>query len=139
MSDGFEEIDNPDLGFLKLKTPIDLPEYAVLTDISTDVEGGKKFTAAAVVRTEEEPIADLQEVNYLAVKSAVAEGYRFGFGVTLFSKGGDSGSGLFLVVKGHVTHKMIGVARQPDFDSQTDQLTRIDPEVLGWLKSNGAM
>ena len=34
---------------------------------------------------------------------------------------------------------MIGVARQPDFDSKTDQLTRIDPDILSWLKTNGAL
>lgn len=139
MSNEFEAVENPDLGFLKLKTPIDLPAYAVLTDISKDVENGEPFTAAAVVREREKPISPLHEVNGLAVKSTVPDGYRHGFGVTLFSNGGDSGAGIFLVENGHVTHKMIGVARQPDFDSKTDQLTRIDPDILSWLKTNGAL
>lgn len=139
MSNEFEAVENPDLGFLKLKTPIELPAYGVLTDISKDVGAGKKFTAAAVVREEEKPISPLHEVNGLAVKSTVADGYAHGFGVTLFSNGGDSGSGLFLVENGHVTHKMIGVARQPDFDADVDHLTRIDPDVLAWLETNGAL
>lgn len=139
MSNEFDAVENPDLGFLKLKTPIDLPAYAVLTDISKDVENGKPFTAAAVVREREKPISPLHEVNGLAVKSTVPDGYRHGFGVTLFSNGGDSGAGIFLVENGHVTHKMIGVARQPDFDSKTDQLTRIDPDILSWLRTNGAL
>src|SRR5204863_10069551 len=48
----YNDVANPDIGILTLKTPIDLPVYAELTDIVAKVEAGEKPMGAAVVRTE---------------------------------------------------------------------------------------
>ena len=74
----------------------------------------------------------------LTIKSTTDEGYEHGFGVKLFSHGGDSGAGMFLVENGHATHKLVGVCRQPDPDTNTDELTRVDRDFLAWFKDNAA-
>ena len=133
-----EIVANPDIGFLTLDTPVDLPRYAQLTDVVAQVEGGEQLTGVAVVRTAEEPEAPLAMSQYLALSSTVQLGYEHGFGTPYFSNGGDSGAGLFLVENGKPTHKLIAVARQPEPDRDLDHFTRIGPAFLDWYAENNA-
>ncbi len=128
----YEDVANPDIGILKLKKAIDLPVYAELTDVVAKVEAGEKVLGASVVRTEPKIDAPLVEEKPGAVTSTVGFGYDHGFGVPMFSKGGDSGAGLFLVEDGKLTHKLIGVARQPEPERNIDHFTRIDKPFLDW-------
>lgn len=135
MNDDYNSVENPDIGFLTLETPIELPQYGILTDVTDQVDNGT-VTATAVVRTAEELEAPFHAVDGLKVKSTTDEGYDHGFGVGLFSHGGDSGAGVFLLENGRATHKLIGVCRQPDPDTNTDELTRVDSDFLAWFKDN---
>jgi hypothetical protein len=132
-STDYGEIENPDIGFLKLDEPIDLPTYATLTDVTERVEKGEKLSAVAIVREAEEFEAPFKAVSDLTVSSTTNLGYDHGFGTPLFSHGGDSGAGLFLVENGQTTHKMIGVARQPEPDTKIDHFTRIDSAFMSWF------
>lgn len=129
----YEDVANPDIGVLTLDTPIQLPAYAQLTDVVARVEGGDAVSAAAIVRTSEEAEAPLEQTETMPVTSTVQYGYEHGFGTPMFSKGGDSGAGLFLVENGKITHKLIGVARQPEPDRGPDHFTRIDAAFLQWF------
>jgi len=129
----FEDVANPDIGILTLKTPIALPVYAELTDVVARVESGEKLTAAAVVRSKQEADAPLVLGPEGTLTSTVGFGYEHGFGVPMFSKGGDSGAGLFLVEDGKLTHKLVGIARQPEPQRNIDHFTRIDAEFLAWF------
>jgi hypothetical protein len=135
-SNDFNHIENPDIGFLALEDTIDLPAYGELTDITERVEKSEKFTAVAIVREEEKPEAPFKAVTGLALRSTTDMGYEHGFGAPLFSHGGDSGAGIFLVENGQPTHKLVGVARQPDPDSGLDHFTRIDRDFLDWFEEN---
>lgn len=128
----YNDVANPDIGILTLDKPIVLPAYAELTDVTARVAAGEKLSAAAVVRTAEKPEASLQQAPTVPLSSTVEFGYEHGFGTPLFTKGGDSGAGLFLVENGKPTHKLIGVARQPDPARGLDHFTRIDPAFLAW-------
>jgi hypothetical protein len=128
----YADVANPDLGVLTLTTPIDLPQYAELTDVVARVEAGEDVRAAAVVRTAEEAEAPLHVVDGLSVTSTVEYGYVHGFGTPMFSEGGDSGAGLFLMENGAITHELIGVARQPEPARGLDHFTRVDSEMLDW-------
>ena len=139
MSDDVLDVSNPDIGFLTLDEPMNLPAYAVLTDVSSEVESGAKLTALSVVRTAETAEAPFHAVEGLKVKSTTKMGYDHGFGVNLFSHGGDSGAGVFLSDNGKPTHELIGVCRQPDFDTNTDMLTRIDGDILAWFHENAGL
>jgi hypothetical protein len=136
LSGNYRNIRNPDIGFLRLDEPIELPQYAQLTDVSARVEAGEALTAIAVVRTAEEFEAPFKSVPDLAVRSTIDVGYAHGFATPLFSHGGDSGAGLFLVENGQPTHKLIAVARQPEPDRKLDHFTRIDPGILEWFTDN---
>lgn len=136
MSDDYDAVENPDIGFLTLDEPIELPAYGELTDVTKDVESGKSLAATAVVRTKEEREAPFHAVDGLKLESTTDLGYEHGFGVGLFSHGGDSGAGVFLVENGHATHKLVGVCRQPDPDTKTDQLTRVDADFIAWFAKN---
>lgn len=135
-SEDYGDIANPDIGFLKLDDPIDLPAYATLTDVSARVEKGEKLEAVAIVRTAEEFEAPFKAVTGLSVSSTTKLGYDHGIGAPIFSHGGDSGAGLFLVENGQPTHKLIGVARQPDPDAKLDHFTRVDADFLDWFKAS---
>lgn len=128
----YADVANPDLGVLTLVTPIVLPAYAELTDVTARVAAGEDVRAAAVVRTSEEPEAPFHVISGLAVSSTVPYGYDHGFGTPMFSEGGDSGAGLFLFENGAITHKLIGVARQPEPSRDLDHFTRIDSDMLAW-------
>lgn len=130
----FEDVANPDIGTLTLSKDIVLPVYAQLTDVVAQVEAGAKVEATAVVRTDKTPEAPLFTEATMPVSSTVAFGYEHGFGTPYFSKGGDSGAGLFLVENGKLTHKLIGVARQPEPERNVDHFTRIDAAFLAWYQ-----
>ena len=138
MSMSYEHDDpsEPDIGFIRLDEPIILPAYAQLTDITQRVEKGEKLTATAIVRTEEEFEAPFKSVDNLALSSTTGRGYAHGFATPYFSHGGDSGAGLFLVENGQVTHKLIGIARQPEPDEELDHFTRVDADFLAWFDDN---
>lgn len=128
----FEDVANPDIGWLTLDQPIVLPAYAQLTDVVAQVEAGDEVIATAVVRTDKVPTAPFFVEEPMPVTSTVEYGYEHGFGTPMFSKGGDSGAGLFLVENGKPTHKLIGVARQPEPERDLDHFTRIDAAFLSW-------
>ena len=132
----FEVVENPDIGILTLDTPIMLSTYAQLTDVVARVEAGEELSAAAMVRTREQPEAPLAMTEHLPLSSTVALGYAHGFGTPYFSNGGDSGAGLFLVENGKPTHKLIAVARQPEPDRDLDHFTRIGAPFLEWYDAN---
>jgi hypothetical protein len=134
LSNDVADVGNPDIGVLKLDAPVDLPNYASFTDITARVEGGEKLSGLAIVRTKEEFDAPFKSVENLAISSTTALGYDHGYGTQNFSHGGDSGAGLFLVEDGKPTHKLIGVARQPEPDKNLDHFTRIDATFLDWFK-----
>lgn len=129
---GWEDVANPDIGLLTLDKPITLPAYAQLTDVVASVEAGEDVTATAIVRIDKVPHAPFFTEAHMPVTSTVKYGYEHGFGTPMFSKGGDSGAGLFLVEKGKVTHKLIGVARQPEPERDLDHFTRIDAAFLSF-------
>lgn len=129
----YEAVENPDIGALTLVSPVVLPRYAVLTDVVDRVEAGEELRVASVVRTSEEGDAPFVATEPMPLSSAVPLGYAHGFATPLFSKGGDSGAGVFLVEGGKRTHKLVGVARQPEPDRGLDHLTRIDAAFLAFL------
>ncbi len=128
---------HPDLGVLKLASAITLPAYAELTDVSARVEADQSTLGVAVVRTYVEPEAPLRKTDVLPISSAVDLGYTHGFSVPMFSAGGDSGAGVFLVEKGQMTHKLIGVVREPEPQRGIDHLTRVDAAFIQWVQSQG--
>lgn len=135
-SDDYGNISNPDIGFLRLDEPIEVPSYATLTDVTARVDKGEKLTALAIVREKEDFEAPFKVVKDLALSSTVNIGYDHGFSTPYFSHGGDSGAGLFLVENGQPTHKLIAVARQPDPEAKLDHFSRIDNDVVGWFNDN---
>ena len=132
LSAAFEDVANPDIGFLTLDQPVVLGHYATLTDVGPRVDAGESLSAAAVVRTDELPEAPLETSASMPLSSTVDLGYEHGFATPLFTKGGDSGAGLFLVENGQITHQLIGVARQPEPSRSLDHFTRIDASFLAW-------
>jgi hypothetical protein len=132
----FEDVANPDFGFLTLEKSVTLPRYAEITNVTARVEAGEAVMAAAVVRKAQDPKAAFGEADALPVSSTVELGYEHGFGTPMFSKGGDSGAGLFLVEDGKLTHKLIAVARQPEPERDLDHFTRVDDELVAWWAAN---
>lgn len=134
----FGDVAHPDLGIIILNGGIDLPRYAELTDVSASVDSGKAVSVAAIVRTEEKPTAPLEKTSAMPLSSTKQYGYDHGYGVPMYSAGGDSGAGLFLVEKGQMTHKLVAVEREPDPARTLDQLSRIEPAFIQWVKANGS-
>jgi hypothetical protein len=132
----FQDVANPDVGFLTLTTPIVLPRYGQMTDVVANVEAKQPVEAAAIVRMAEKPDAAFAESEHMPVSSTVAYGYEHGFGTPMFSKGGDSGAGLFLVENGKITHKLIAVARQPEPERDLDHFTRLGAPFQSWYAQN---
>lgn len=128
----YDDVANPDIGILTLSEPVVLDAYAEITDVSARLEAGENVQAAAVVRVDEIAEAPFQLVDKLDVSSTLDFGYEHGLGTPMFSKGGDSGAGLFLMEDGKPTHKLIGVARQPEPARKLDHFTRFDTAVLEW-------
>jgi hypothetical protein len=129
----YDDVANPDFGILRLDAPVTLPRYAELTDVTASVEAGTTVLASAVIRTAQDPSAPFAPSAPVPVTSTVQFGYEHGFGTPMFTKGGDSGAGLFLVENGKVTHKLIGVARQPEPARSLDHFTRVDPALVTWF------
>jgi len=127
---------NGDFGILELDKPITLSAYAEITDVSSRLASGETIQGVAVVRTAEEVEAPLQTSKIFTVSSDVDNGYDHGVNTPMFSHGGDSGAGLFLVENGKRTHKLIAVARQPEPDRNLDHFTSLDPTVRQWFQSN---
>lgn len=130
----YEDVGNPDIGILKLDKPITLAEYATLADVVSRVDAGG-VSGVAVVRKEEKVDSAFGPTGTMNVRSTVSFGYKHGFATPLFSKGGDSGAGLFLVEGGKRTKKLIGVGRQPEASRNLDHFTRIDAAFLTWFKA----
>lgn len=126
-----EAVENPDLGIVTLATEVTLPAYATLADVTAEVEAGLAL-GAAFVRTREDVRAPFAFTPAMAVSSTVELGYLRGYGTTMFSKGGDSGAPLFLVVDGTPTHRIIGIARQPEPSRNLDHFTRVDADTLAF-------
>jgi len=139
MTDDYDNPGEADIGFLWLHEPIELPAYAELTDVTDRLGKGEKLEATAIVRTAEEHEAPFKSVDNLAVSSTTDRGYAHGIATPYFSRIGDSGAGLFLVENGEVTHKLIGVARQPESETNLDHFTRIDAAFLDWLDDHAAV
>lgn len=159
----FEDVANPDIGILTLEKPIVLPRYAQLTDVVDAVEaatsaaldadagdagddagdGGDDagidagvpgvFGAAYVRTSQDNAESPLAWTGDMPVTSTTQYGYSHGFGTPLYSKGGDSGAGLFLVENGVKKHKLIGVERQPEPSRELDHFTRIDAAFVAWF------
>ena len=132
----FADVANPDVGFLTLVKPVSLPRYAELTNVVADVEAKKPVQGAAVVRVAQDASATFAPSASMRVSSTAEYGYEHGFGTPMFSKGGDSGAGLFLVEDGKITHKLIGIARQPEPVRDLDHFTRISAAFEQWYLSN---
>ncbi len=129
----FEDVANADMGIVTLVRPITLAAYAQLTDVVSAVESGG-VDAAAVVRVEQKHTAPFGPTDPMPVSSAVPIGYEHGFSTPMFSKGGDSGAGLFLVENGKRTHKLIGVGRNPEPEREIDHFSRVDADFLAWFR-----
>jgi hypothetical protein len=129
----WDEPGHPDLGILKLASPIALPAYAELTDISARIDAKQDTKGVSVVRMMVKPEAPLKKTAPLPISSTADLGYTHGIGVPLFSAGGDSGGGMFLIEKGGMTHKLIGIIREPEPSRQIDHLTKIEPAFIQWV------
>jgi len=134
----FENVAKPDIGIIILQNPIELPAYGILKDISERVQGDGTVTATAMIRAYVDEQAPLKLLGNIQVSSGAPLGYEHGLVSKFFSKGGDSGAGLFLVEKGKRTHELIGVARQPEPDQDRDHFTIVDAEFIAWVKKNVA-
>jgi hypothetical protein len=133
---GWSQPGNPDIGIVKLSSPIPLAAYAELTDVSARVDGGQATSVVAVVRTYEEVEAPLHKTDPMVLSSTVALGYTHGFGVPMYSAGGDSGAGLFLIENGQMTHKVVAVEREPEPSRNLDHLTRVEADFIAWVAQN---
>jgi hypothetical protein len=129
----WRDVAHPDLGILRLASPMMLEHYASLTDVTARVAAGEKLSVASIVRTEERAEATMARTKDLALFSTANRGYTSGYGVPLYSHGGDSGAGMFLVVNGVMTHDLVAVEREPDPDTDTDHLSRIDRAFMEWV------
>ncbi|HVJ90343.1 MAG TPA: trypsin-like serine protease [Labilithrix sp.] len=131
----YDIVENPDIGFLSLTKPIELPRYAELTNVVARVETGESLDVISIVRTQAVPEAPLAMSKNLALSSSVELGYKRGYKTPYFSKGGDSGAGLFLFENGRPTHKLVAVLRQPEPSRDIDHATRVDAEFLDWMSA----
>jgi hypothetical protein len=117
--------------------PIELPTYAKLTDVTARVDGGEQLQTSTIVRTQEQPEAPFMRAPTLLISSTVDEGYTHGYGVPLYSHGGDSGAGMFLVEGGQMSHSLIAVEREPDPRQGIDHLSRVDAAFIAWVAQHG--
>lgn len=131
------DVAHPDLGIVVLSGAIDLAAYAQLTDISATVDAGNAAAVATIVRKAETPEAPLMKTNAMQLTSTIQFGYEHGYGVPMYSHGGDSGAGVFLVEKNQMSHKLVGVEREPDPERGIDHLSRVDAAFIAWVAANG--
>lgn len=125
---------SPDVGILVLDAPIKLTQYGVLTSIGAEADRGKSFDGVAVGRSREARTAPLVRSTLLKITSGKSAGYVTGLHTPYYSTGGDSGGPLFLVEGGRLTHKVVGVERQPDPANDADWFTRVDAGVLALVR-----
>ena len=111
--------------------------YAKLVDVATQVDGGQPLSTATIVRTAEKSEAPFMKTGNLALSLTVKYGYTHGYGVPMYSHGGDSGAGMFLVVNGTMTHDLVGVEREPDPERALDHLSRVEKAFIDWVAKNG--
>jgi hypothetical protein len=130
----WSDVGHADLGLVEIESPITLPQYAELTDVTARVGSGDVSTST-IVRKAEEPEAPLKTVASLNVSSTTRYGYDYGYGVPIYSRGGDSGAGMFLVENGQMTHKLVAIEREPDPARKLDHLTRVDAAVITWVSA----
>lgn len=131
----WSEVARPDLGVLVMETGITLPQYAELTDVTADVDSGKTVMVSTIVRTEEKPEAALKRAGTMKLSKTDNYGYTSGYGVPIYSHGGDSGAGMFVVENGQMTHKLVAVERQPDPQRKLDHLSRVTGTFMDWTTS----
>jgi hypothetical protein len=136
--DQWEDVGHPDLGMIKLETTIELGRYATLTDVTSSIDGGKPLSVGAIVRTQEKPEAPFKKVGPFPLTSATPDGYPHSYSVPMFSAGGDSGAGMFLVENGKTTHKMVAVEHTPDPDRGQDHVSRVDAAFIQWVANQSA-
>lgn len=129
----FEDVANPDVGILTLDSAVALATYATPTDVTALLAEGDVQGAAIRREVEGDARSPFVATPFMPVTDAVDIGYDHGISTPQFSQGGDSGAALFLVENGAISHKVIGVIRQPDPARGLDQQTRIDPDFLSWL------
>ena len=120
----------PDVGVLVLEKPITLAQYAIPTSIGAAADLGSSYRGVAVGRSFEARTAPLVRSTVLTITTGKSAGYTSGLHTPYYSTGGDSGGPLFLVENGKLTHKVVGVERQPDPPNDADWFTRIDAGVL---------
>jgi hypothetical protein len=125
---------SPDVGVLVLDAPIQLTQYAVPTSIGAEADRGISFKGVAVGRSKEQRTAPLVRSTLLSITSGTSAGYTTGLRTPYYSTGGDSGGPLFLVEGGRLTHKVVGVERQPDPAADADWFTRVDAAVLALVR-----
>jgi hypothetical protein len=131
--DQWADVAHPDLGIVQLESGISLPQYGVMADVSSQVDSGANVQTETIVRTAEEPEAPLHQTGAMKVSSTVKYGYDHGYGVPMYSHGGDSGAGLFLVESGQMSHKVIAIESEPDPDRNLDQLSRVEAGFIAWV------
>lgn len=132
----WSDVGSPDIGIVKLAAPIQLSQYAVLSDVSARIDSGQQTQVSSIVRTAEDPEAPFMKTGAMKLSSTASYGYTHGYGVPLFSHGGDSGAGMFLVENGQMTHALVGVERQPEPSRKLDHLSRIEPAFIAWVAKN---
>lgn len=137
LNSNYNDVANPDLGIVVLGQDIPLAQYGELTDVSAKVDANQQVQVGTIVRTAETPEATLHRVSPMNVTSTEKYGYTEGYGVPMYSHGGDSGAGMFLVENGHMTHKVVGIERQPDPQRKLDHLSRVDATYIGWVHQTG--
>lgn len=125
---------SPDVGMLVLSAPIELAQYGVPTSIGAEADRGTSYQGVAVGRGREARTAPLVRSTLLTITTGKSAGYDTGLRTPYYSTGGDSGGPLFLVEGGNVTHKVVGVERQPDPANDADWFTRIDADVLAMIR-----
>lgn len=134
------DMNNPasrDIGYFVLASKIDLATYPTLTAIGPQVDAGTTFKGVAVGRKYEARTAPLVRSKTLNISSGKPAGYTTGLRTETYSEGGDSGGPLFLVEDGKITHKLVGVERQPEPAKNIDWFTRIDQKSIDMV--NGAL
>jgi hypothetical protein len=132
------DANNPasrDIGFFVLDRAIDLAKYPVLTSIGAQVDAGQTFKGVAVGRKYEARTAPLVRSKTVNIKSGKSAGYTNGLRTETYSEGGDSGGPLFLVEDGKITHKLVGIERQPEPARNIDWFTRIDQKSIDMVNN----
>ena len=128
--------ESRDIGLLVLDKPINLAHFPALTQIGAQADSGKTFKGVAVGHKREDPHASLVRSKVMTIKSGKSLGYTNGLRGQYYSEGGDSGGPLFLYEDGKITHKLVGIERQPEPSRDADWFTRIDAKVVSFIDAH---